>query len=458
MNVEQKLIADNAQRKVIAPSPKRLRFEYRKLFWKWHKYAGLIGGPLFVLIALTGSILVFSPEIDDWLRPDVKTIPAPSTNSPHASDQAMVDLVQNRFPDEPIVLYWQSRQHNHPYEFWLISKTEKGVHEIWVNPYSGEIVGDRMRETAFIRIVEQLHRRLLTGEIGSSIVEFMTGWGIVLTLTGVFMWWPKTRKGLRHGLTIPLRGSAYKINWRLHNTIGAWSAVFVLLMCLTGMVFSTYSGKLYQALLAATGEPLGAPAPKSTPASDRQTGEIDPLLEIVRNDAGEDQAFVIQWPRTPTACFVVSNYREARPEWADRHHFRQWHFDQYTGELLAQTTWSDLHPMLQFRSLSMTIHYGSIFGLPTKLIAIFACLMVPLLTVSGYLIWWWKRKNRKLSASRPQRSKLRAETRETAAMSRTLVACLITVGIIFPTIGLSYLALLVWEILASFLRSYRRAS
>ncbi len=41
----------------------RRPFPYRRLFWKWHLYAGLFGTPLLILIAVTGAVLVFSPEI-----------------------------------------------------------------------------------------------------------------------------------------------------------------------------------------------------------------------------------------------------------------------------------------------------------------------------------------------------------------------------------------------------------
>src|SRR5687768_8144200 len=137
-------------------------FNCRKLFWKWHKYAGLFGGPLLILIAITGAILVFSPEIDRLLRPDLWTIAAPSKGaSSMVSDQAMIDLVRQKHPGERIIVYNQSSHPHEPYQFLLLGKPGDGIHDVWVNPYTGGVVGERMRETAFVRIVEQLHRRLL---------------------------------------------------------------------------------------------------------------------------------------------------------------------------------------------------------------------------------------------------------------------------------------------------------
>ncbi|WP_419192970.1 PepSY-associated TM helix domain-containing protein [Kolteria novifilia] len=423
---------------------RRQRFNYRKLFWRWHKLAGLLGGPLLVLIALTGAILVFSPEIDDWLRPDLKVIESPIPNAEPISDQAMIDLVREHVPDKRLLLYFQGEHSHEPYQFLLIGNPKEGLHDVWVNPYSGEIVGDRMRETAFVRIVEQIHRRLLTGEVGSSIVEFITGWGIVLVLTGLFMWWPRNLKALRHGLTVPFRGSGYKINWRLHNAVGAWIAVFILLMCLTGMVFSTYSGKIYRSIMQATGGAFGSSV-TSTPTPGTATVSVDKVLEVIRNEVGQDAPLTVFLPNGEKACYVVQSRREERPVWTNRHDYRRWSFDQYSGEMLKRETWHDVHPMMRFWILSLTIHYGSFIGWPTKILAIVACLTLPILAVTGYLIWWWKRRARVNSASGPSAVSNRVAARAPAPVPKGLIVCLVGVGIVFPTIGVSFLALLGWE-------------
>lgn len=432
-------------------SAKQRSFPYRKLFWKWHLYAGLLGGPLLILIAITGALLVFSPEIDEWLRPDLWIIEpaAAEINSQPVSDQTMVETVQTRFPKETIVLYRQNQRPDQPYQFLLFGNPKEGIHDVWVNPYTGEITADRMRETAFVRIVEQLHRRLLSGEIGSSIIELITGWGIVLTLTGCFLWWPRTAKALWNGLTLSFRGSAYKINWRLHNTVGVWVAFFVLMMCLTGMVFSTYSGKLYRSVMTATdfNKTAATASLKSVPQSGKSPVSIDQLIKKVRLDLPENVPLNVRWPRDKTGCFVITTDRNLRPLWSDRSQFQTWTFDQYSGEQLAFSHWDDLHPMRQFSAFSMTVHYGSIFGLPTKLIALVACLGVPILAITGYLIWWWKRKGKRQKLNQRRTQTNQTETRKNPPIPKTLFALLIIVGIVFPTIGLSFLLLLAYEMI-----------
>ena len=419
----------------------------RALFWKWHLYAGLLGGPLLVFIAVTGAILVFGPEIDHWLRHDLWAVTPPSGDEPPArmTDQALVDIVRHQFPDSELVYYNQSKSPNLAYQFLL---RKNGSYNIWVNPYTGDICGERKPETTFVSVVTHLHRRLLSGEFGRSIVELITGWGIVLTLTGLFLWWPKTWKALRQGLTLTFRGSAYKVNWRLHNVIGAWTALFVLLMCVTGMVFSTYAGANYRAIQGAWKIPetnsTSATQVKSPVVPDGGTVSVDDLIAVVREQISENAPLLIQLPQSRTNHFDIWSGLNLRPQWSDWSVRESWRFDR-SGQLISRKTWKDQHPMQRLWNISQALHYGSILGTPTKLIAFVSCLAVPLLSVTGYLIWWWKRQGKKKLKNRPATPAAASAFDQSPPISQSLVACLIVVGIIFPTIGASFIALLLWE-------------
>lgn len=431
-------------------APRRPPFPYRRLFWKWHLYAGLFGTPLLILIAVTGAILVFSPEIDHALRPDLWVIQAPTESQQKSpSDQALLEGVRSRFPKSKILQYRQNDALDKPYQFLLITPGIKGLHDVWVNPYTGEMVGERARETSFVRIVEQLHRRLLTGEVGSSIIELITGWAIVLSLTGLFLWWPRTLRQLEQGLSVPRTGGAYKVNWRLHNAVGGWTAVLILLLAVTGMVFSTFSGAMYGKLMSATGgerNPLFRP-PKSTASPDNGPASLDPMLAQIRQEAGPEVRCHVLFPNEKDGSLVFTDLRAERPEWSGLGDFRIWAFDPFDGRLLERSGWDDLHPLFQFRFLSLVIHFGSIYGLPTKILAVLACLAIPVLSVTGFLIWWWKRRRQ---ASRAAQEPASPESESTQPIAARIVAVCLAIALLFPTIGVSFLVLVAWEWLCRF--------
>jgi len=416
-------------------------FPFRQLFWKWHLYAGWFGGPLVILIAITGAILVFAPEIDRALRPDLwslKQSPGPET----FADQPLIDCVRRQYPGSSILRYSQNFRADEPYYFMVITAGGE-VLDVWVNPYTRSIVGTRIWESSFVRIVEQLHRRLLSDVPGSIVIELITGWMIVLTLTGLFLWFPRSWKGLKHGLTFSFRGSAYKTNWRLHNALGAWTALVILALSLTGMLFSYYTGGMYANLVELASAQKDVPsAPVSPTGTSLKT--IDELLAKVRQDLPEHRPLEVWLPRKEGGTVTISATAETRPTWTHISSFQKWTFDLGSGELLEHETWTDRHPLVKFWEFSEAVHFGSVFGWPTKLIVLVSCLIVPVLSVTGYLIWWWKRQGRLKTASRQAPMRTSTPTRR-RPVSKALIACLIVVGIIFPTIGISFLVLLAWE-------------
>jgi uncharacterized iron-regulated membrane protein len=452
-------VAARPKRTPVRLQPKP--FDYRRLFWKWHLYAGLFGSPLLILIALTGAILVFGPEIDHALRPDLWHIQPPpvgTSASSAISDQPLIDTVRSQFPKSKLNSYRQNDHPHEPYQFLLLTPGVRGVHDVWIDQYTGHIVGERHREYSSVRIAEQLHRRLLTGEIGSSIIEFITGWCIVLTLTGFYLWWPKSWRQLYNGIVPTFRGSAYKVNWRLHNTIGAWTAAVLLVLAVSGMVFSTFTGGMFIRLVALTGGPKRAkPAATAKPEATAKLVSIDDLLRKVRAEAPAGAQFNVQLPREADTSVVISTLRPERATWADRKDYRTWTFDAVSGTLVKHTTWDDQHPLLKFRQLSLVIHFGSIFGLPTKIIAFVACLAIPFLAVTGFLIWWWKRLGKSAVATRPAAASRSTSPVPAAPVSRWVVAALVGLCLIFPTIGVSFFAVIAFEALRYWWRSHRSA-
>jgi uncharacterized iron-regulated membrane protein len=335
----------------------------------------------------------------------------------------------------------------------LLTPGVRGVQDVWVNPYTAAVVGQRQREYSLVRIAEQLHRRLLTGEVGSSIIEFITGWCIVLTLTGLYLWWPKSWRQLYHGLVPTWQGSPYKVNWRLHNTVGFWSAVVLLLLATTGMVFSTFTGGMFNRLSALAGARKNpASAKKARPAEGATLASIDDLLGKVREENSGTDRFSVQFSREGEGGVTISTLRKERATWADMQRQESWTFDSHSGNLLKHSDWRDVHPLVKFRQLSLVIHFGSIFGMPTRILALAACLAMPLLAVTGFLIWWWKRLAKAAQATRRQaRPMVRAEA-ASERISPWVVAGLAVLCVIFPTIGVSFLFVVVFELVRAWWR------
>ncbi|MCS6316862.1 MAG: PepSY domain-containing protein [Nitrospira sp.] len=63
-----------------------------------HLYIGLVGGALFVLTSLTGSLLVFNKTIDEWMNPE-QLVRTAGTDLPL---NQIVAAAQAAHPDWPV--------------------------------------------------------------------------------------------------------------------------------------------------------------------------------------------------------------------------------------------------------------------------------------------------------------------------------------------------------------------
>lgn len=91
----------------------------------------------------------------------------------------------------------------------------------------------------FISVVEwvvNLHDNLLSGMTGQT-VNGIGGLSVtLLCITGLILWWP----GIMHwkrSLTLDWAGSSARVNWDLHNVVGFWFFLLVLLWGVSGTYF-----------------------------------------------------------------------------------------------------------------------------------------------------------------------------------------------------------------------------
>src|SRR5258706_12598386 len=127
-------------------------------------------------------------------------------------------MVQRRFaPARMGAILLQDRRNDLAQVYYLT-----GGHQVFVNPYTGAILGTRDRDPALISVlitIHQLHLRLGhirigKTDVGKGLVEFGGIETLVLLPTG-FWFWGKKKK-----LTINLKASGKRINGDVHNGVG----------------------------------------------------------------------------------------------------------------------------------------------------------------------------------------------------------------------------------------------
>lgn len=374
----------------------------KNLIRKVHLWLGLASGIIVFIVSVTGCLYVFNNEIQGQLRK--QAIWNEESKQEHLPLEELWGKAARYFGEDKAI-GWANLYRN-PSKNWVFytynSNPEKltyfGMIEhyesVYINPYTGEIAGSYDEEKDFFSVVKFLHwSLLLRTPIGQPIVGWSTFIFVILLITGMVLWWPKSFKKVNNRFWISWRKktTAYRKNYDLHNVLGFYSLFFGLIIALTGMVWSFKWFKAFVYVLAAgtatAPEPLVA---NSVVGESAHETPMELALEKAQEEFPHAAGFRISPPREaadPLRIYVREKegvyYRSA-----------ELLFDQYTGELLRSKKHEDKNFGEKLITANYDIHVGAILGLPGKILAFLVSLFCASLPVTGFLMWWKKRKLR----------------------------------------------------------------
>lgn len=209
-----------------------------KIFRKFHLWLAVPFGVIVALICFSGASLVFEEEITHQLQKDVYYVASVGA-TPLPADSLRAKVAATLPPDVEIKDVKVDRDPLRTYQM-VLSKPKKT--SVYINQYSGEITG-RTERPAFFMTMFKLHRWLLNPpgdsmSVGKLVVGISTAMFALVLISGIFIWYPRVRNGLKRSLTIHLNGGWNKF-WRsLHVAGGMYALILLLVMSLTGLTWS----------------------------------------------------------------------------------------------------------------------------------------------------------------------------------------------------------------------------
>lgn len=345
----------------------------RKLLLNLHLYGTLVAGIFVVILGLTGSIISFEAQLDRLFNPSLFDI-APQATAPLPLSK-LAEIVQRRFPGGKVEGFVLA-QHPDTAHVAYTSGTA-----VFVNGYTGAILGTRRGPTPINRI-HQIHTHLLAGKIGEMIVAIGAFVMLFLVISGVILWW-KYKK-----VSITWNASLFRVMFDVHNATGILSALFLLLLSVTGIAVA-FDNPISRWTYKATGT---TPIPRSLPSIPREgAAPIDPddVLRIASAAQPGAKPLSIDYPEDARDSY---NVRMRFPE--DRTPGgRSWVcVDQYSGKVLVAQNSRTAPLAARAELLNRQIHTGDVFGTPSRIVMSASSLLVVLQAFSGVVMWWKRRK------------------------------------------------------------------
>jgi uncharacterized iron-regulated membrane protein len=345
-----------------------------------HLLLALTVGLFAALSGLTGSVLVFHPELDRILNAELRSV-EPRDARPQLD--AAIAAVRGHFPDEPIQFARLARAPGETYEFWIGA----GLRRVYVDPYTTRILGWRSEHPGVIGFIENLHEHLLSGVTGQTILGVV---GLVLLVvlgTGLYLWWPGLRK--LAGAFRLRRGAPWiKVNYDLHRLIGIVSFLLLFLSALTGaaLIFHRVSAGLLIATLGGTPPPAPPVIESATPGPILSAAVLVERAHAALPDATPTW---IQPPASPKAPFLVRLRFDSNPHPNGTTYVA---VHPHTGEILALHSHRAAGFGQKAADLRYPLHTGEALGLAGRIAMAAAGLAPTALLVTGLSFWLIRRR------------------------------------------------------------------
>jgi uncharacterized iron-regulated membrane protein len=412
---------------------------YRAI-WRWHFHAGLFCIPFVVLLAITGAIYLFKPQIDAFADRDVDRL---ATTGHAVGAAAQVAAAREAVPGARFVAYELPRE---PDDAVRIHVSAPGGERriVYVHPETLAVLKVVARDARLPEFVKTIHGELLMGDVGSVLVELAACWAIVMLATGLYLWWPRQANGLA-GVLWPRWRAGRATFWRdLHAVTGIWTSAFAIFLLLTALPWTTvWGGAFKQARQWAAGpaleqdwttgrssdsagehhahhehhEPVAAPGADPTPNY--------PLDAVVAYAASLRIAppVLIQPPSGRAAAWTVKSDSQSRPL------RREVALDATTGAVLRDQGFAQRELLDRVIGIGISAHEGQLFGLANQLLGLATALGLVTICVSGVVMWWRRRPDGGLGVLAPKVAGFRIE--------RGLALGILVLAVLLPVFGAS---------------------
>lgn len=219
-----------------------------------HRYLGWLIGIWFVLISLSGAVLLFKNDLLRWQYPQLQNLPLPA----HVSQWGPLlnQLQQN--PDFRYVKYPDQDAH------WLEAVSHSDQRYYFNANHT--LLLKRSPHGDWIDWLYDFHLHLLGGKTGHTVLGVVGLFCLLLLLAGIVQWWPKHFSYRLFRLPKPSVNARALRQW--HSVLALGFAPLLLLTSLTGslMVFN----KEFRAALS-----LFATTP--APAAPLKTAGVQPI-------------------------------------------------------------------------------------------------------------------------------------------------------------------------------------
>lgn len=399
----------------------------RKIFRNIHLWLSVPFGILITLICFSGAALVFEKEVMELCHRElyfVKKVEA----APLPMEQLMTKVAAT-LPDSVSVTGVNIS--SDPERTYQVTLSKPRRASMYMDQYTGEIMG-KYERAPFFNVMFRMHRWLLDsmkqdGGIfwGKMIVGTSTLMFVFVLISGIVVWWPRTRKALKNSLKIVANKGWRRFWYDLHVAGGMYALVFLLAMALTGLTwsFQWYRTGFYKTFgvevqpgmghgnAAANATAKGGKREESPEGRSGRPGnrseKPEGRGEHSESREGRKRSPYTNWqqvyeqlaeanPDYKLISVSDGSASVALPRFGNQRGTDRYKFNPRNGEITETTLYKDLDNSGKIRGWIYSVHVGSWGGMLTRILTFIAALVGASLPLTGYYLWIRRLMKRKI--------------------------------------------------------------
>lgn len=353
-----------------------------------HLWLGLATGLVVFIISVTGALYSFEEEIRDFTQKDFRYVGLQEkpfvgldyiiSNFEKLSpkDQLRLIRIEDGFPNATVEI-----------------TTKKGI-VYYFDPYNAALIKKGGED--WLQVVEHIHTSLLLGKTGKFIIQWSVVIFVLMLITGLVLWFPGQMRLLKQSLTIKRKASFKRLNYDLHNVLGFYASVVLLVTALSGLYFAFREVKNAASFFTGSKLTQGKAIVLAKPT------HIDPAPIRYNKIYTEAQ---IKYPGAISTSFSLRGKSELRLRmiypyrWARNQN--TFFYDEATGTMTRAKLYKDFNGADLIEATNYDLHTGRLLGLPNKILSFLAALVAASLPITGFIIWWKKRKKPRKKLANP---------------------------------------------------------
>lgn len=380
----------------------------RKIFRNIHLWLSVPFGILITLICFSGAALVFEKEVMELCHRElyfVKKVEA----APLPMEQLMTKVAAT-LPDSVSVTGVNIS--SDPERAYQVTLSKPRRASMYVDQYTGEITG-KYERAPFFNFMFRMHRWLLDsmkqdGGIfwGKMIVGTSTLMFVFVLISGVVVWWPRTRKALKNSLKIVANKGWRRFWYDLHVAGGMYALVFLLAMALTGLTwsFQWYRTGFYKTFGVEVQPSMGHGNAAANATA--KGGKRDGKPEGREGRGAHRYSPYTNWQQVYEQLAEANpDYKQisvsdgsasvAVPRFGNQRGTDRYKFNPRNGEITETTLYKDLDNSGKICGWIYSVHVGSWGGMLTRILTFVAALIGASLPLTGYYLWIRKKIKRR---------------------------------------------------------------